>query len=279
MFGPEKDTSSAQMEWCKELEGRGEWSDAASEYDALVREWPFSAEAPLAQKRLADIKLEHLGETEEAITEYRYLLDFYPADCNYAEVAEILYKACELWRDEGKMFVFFRFDNTVDVRVAYEALVLRAPGAKFAPDALLTIASLREDEGRLEEAVEVYGNLRNLHPASKAASTALTREAAARMAILRSKGYNRSRVVDTLDFLTRATAEPGENAAQLRSYRDELRRHLEEEDWKAACFYDSPTRTRRSAISALERFVAEHPASQYAAQARARIAEIEKGAK
>lgn len=281
MYGPEKDNPSEQMAYCKELESQGDWSDAADEYDALVRQWPYSSEAPKAQERFADILLEHLDSTERAIKEYRYLLDFYPSKCDYARIAELLYKACEMWRAEGKRFVFFRFANSVDVRLAYEALIVRAPGASFAPTAMLTIASLREEDDDFENAIAVYGNLRNAHPASKEALDAVFREADARMKLLERKAYNRSRTLDVLSFLRQAIvmAAKDERAEKLRRYYQELNTRIEEEDWKAAVFYDSPTRTKKSAINALQKFIVDHPASSYAEKARERLRELKEVSK
>ncbi len=281
IYGPEKNSPAEQMAYCKALEAEGDWSDAADEYDALVRKWPYSPEAPVAQERFADILLEHLDSTERAIKEYRYLLDFYPSKCDYAKIAEHLYKACEMWRAEGKRFVFFRFANTVDVRLAYEALVVRAPGASFAPKAMLTIASLREEDEDLENAISVYGNLRNAHHTSKEALEAIFREADARMKLLERKAYNRSRTLDVLAFLRQAvdTASNDERTEKLRQYYQELNTKLEDEDWKSTLFYDSPTRTKKSAINALQKFIVEHPGSSYAEKARERLKELQEVSK
>lgn len=275
IFGPKMDSAAEQMAWCRSLEGERRFSKAIGEYDALVREWPFSPEAPEAQRRMADLLLD-AGELEDAIAEYRYLLDFYRSQCDYSGVARLLFKCCEMWRDEGKRFIFFRFANTIDVRRAYEALVLRAPGETFAPAAMLVIAGLREDEDRLDEAVAVYGNLRNIHPGSEAAHEAVFREAAARIRLLEKKGYNVSRCRDTVSFLRQAVELNAADArvGELREMLEKAKAVYEEECWKAARFYDSPTRTKRSAYSALEGFVEEHPASPHVAEAKARMAEL-----
>lgn len=281
IYGPEKQTAAEQMAYCKQLESEGDWDDAADEYDALVRNWPYSPEAPLAQKRYADILLEHLDSTERAIKEYRYLLDFYPSKCDYTQITELLYKACQMWRAEGKMFIFFRFANSVDVRLAYEALVVRAPGASFAPAAMLTIASLRKDDQDLESAIEVYGNLRNSYPNSSEALDAVYLEADARMMLLERKTYNRSRMLDVIAFLKQSIEahSSDKRTENLRNYYEELNARLEDEDWKAASFYDSPTRTKKSAINALMKFIAEHPASSHAEKARLRLKELQEGLK
>ena len=52
-----------------------------------------------------------------------------------------------------------------------------------------------------------------------------------------------------------------------------------EEEWRATKFYDSPTRTRRSAVSAYEKYLAENPDSVHTEEAKARLAELKEGSK
>ena len=261
--GPKKDTAAEQLAYAASLEAEESWKDAKKAYDALVREWPTSPEAPKAQKAIADICLGKLLDSEAAFAEYRYLLDFYSAQCNYDEIVELMY-------------------NTVDVRRAYEAVVLRAPGASFAPKAMLTIASLREDEDKQETAATVYENLRSMYPDSPEAATALYREAKARMVVLRRCEYNRERVRDTIGFLSFAIEtgrlEPGQ-LEEVSGFRAEARALLEEEAYNAAKFYDSRTRTKRSAVSAYQRFLDEYPTSDRAPEVRRRLFELQEEGK
>ena len=280
--GPKKDTAAEQFKYAASLEAEESWKAAKKAYDALVREWPTSPEAPKAQKAIADICLGKLLDSEAAFAEYRYLLDFYSAQCNYDEIVELMYKTAELMRDEGKTVLFFRFDNTVDVRRAYEAVVLRAPGAKFAPQAMLTIASLREDEDKQDTAATVYENLRSMYPNSSEAAVALYREAKARMVVLRRCEYNRERVRETIGFFTYAIESgklSSEEAGEVAQLRAEARALLEDEAYKAAKFYDSRTRTRRSAMSAYQRFLDEYPTSDRAPEVRRRLFELQEEGK
>ena len=48
--GPKRDTAAEQFAYAAELEGAEEWRAARKAYDALVRNWPASPEAPKAQK-------------------------------------------------------------------------------------------------------------------------------------------------------------------------------------------------------------------------------------
>ena len=273
--GPKKDGAAEQFAYCRELMEEESYSKAAKHLDALVREWPTAGEAPQAQLLLAEIQLEKLDDLDEAFAEYRYLLDFYSLQCDYNAIADKLYQVAQKMREEGKTVLFFRFRNTVDVRRAFECCVLRAPGAAWAPDAMLTVADLREEEGKFTEAVKVYENLRNLHPESAQAKRALYREAKTRMTVLREHEYNRSRSRDTIAFLKLAETGCEEQfAAEVSRWLAEARAVLERESYLAAKFYDSKTRTARSAINAYEGFLAEFPDGVYAGEVKRRLDEL-----
>ena len=275
ILGPKCDNAADQFAYCQELVREERWSKACRELDALVRNWPTAPEAWRAQQQMAEIRLTKLDDAEEAFTDYRYLLDFYSLQCDYKAVADKLYQIAGILKLEGKEVMFVRFANTVDVRRAYEMCILRAPGAAWVPDAMLIVAGLREDEGKYKEAVEVYENLRNLYSGSEEAKTAVFREAGARNIILKDHAYNRARTQDTIDFMKMALrACRPEDAPAIQAYLDEALGLIEDEAYRGAKFYDSSTRTRRSAINAYERFLDEYPRSARAEEVRARIAEL-----
>ena len=275
ILGPKRDNAADQYAYCQELVKEESWSKACRELDALVRNWPTAPEAWKAQRQMADIRLEKLGDTEDAFADYRYLLDFYSSQCDYAATADRLHDVAGVMKLEGKEIMFVRFANTVDVRRAYETCVLRAPGAPWVPDAMLVIAALREEEGKYTEAIKVYENLRNLYPESGEAKSAVVREAAVRMIVLNDYGYNRARARDTVDFMKMAllSCRP-DDVAVIQGHLDAAQGLLEEEAYHGACFYDSSTRTRRSAINAYEQFLRDYPQSEHADEIRARIEEL-----
>lgn len=277
--GPKMDNAVDQLAYCVSLIKDRKFDKAAKELDALVRDWPVTEEAIKAQKALADIYLKYTFDYEKAVKEYVYLLDFYSFDHDYKLSAKRAYEAAECMREEGKTIIFFRFANTVDVRRSYEAIVLRSPGADFVPEALLTIAQLREDDEQYELALSVYENLRNLHPETLQAKEAIAREARVRMKLLEMYEYNRARQRDTIDFLKQQISNP----ALSQEVRDEIISFLnksselnEHEAYLAARFYDKPSRTRRSAINAYESFLRKYPASKYAGEVLDRLHELER---
>lgn len=277
--GPKMSNAVDQLAYCVSLLKERAYDKAAKELDALVRDWPVTEEAIKAQKALADIYLKYTFEYEKAVKEYVYLLDFYSFDHDYKLSAKRAYEAAERMREEGKTIVFFRFANTVDVRRSYEAIVLRSPGADFIPDALLTIAGLREDDEQYELALSVYENLRNLHPNTPQAKEAIQREARVRMKLLEMYGYNRARQNDTIDFLKLQLTNPEisqEVREEIIAFLNRSSELNEREAFLAAKFYDKPSRTRRSAINAYEAFLRKYPASKYAGEALDRLHELER---
>jgi len=273
--GPNRENATEQLAYCRELMAEENWSKAVKHLDALVREWPTAPEAPVAQQLLAEVCRDRLLDFEEAHRAYMYLLDFYSLQCDYAKVSDLMYAAAGLMRQEGKTIVFFRFDNTVDVRRAYEACVLRAPGAAWAPQAMLTIGELREDEGKFLEAIKVYENLVNIHGDTPEAKVAILRQANVRMIVLREHGYNRERGRDTIDFLRLALKTCDvKDVEQIREFLNEAQALLEEETYRAACFYDSKTRTVRSALQAYESFLRDYPDSVHAEDVKGRIEKL-----
>lgn len=273
--GPKCGNAADQFAYAQSLETEERWSKAAKAYDALVREWPTAEEAPKAQLRMAELLFEKIGDSVEAFAEYRYLVDFYSFRCDYNAAVDRMYEIAGRMREEGKTVLFVPFRNTVEVRKAYESCVLRAPGAKWAPAALLTIGILRVEEDKPDEAVKVYENLRNLHYGTDEAKVAVLREAAVRKDILDERGYNRERCLDTIRFFEMSLREvEGEDTVELRKMLADLRAYVDEEDYRAASFYDSRMRTPRSAINAYERYLTEHPESVHAEQVRARLNEL-----
>ena len=65
-----------------------------------------------------------------------------------------------------------------------------------------------------------------------------------------------------------------DDAAVIQEYLDAAQGLLEDEAYRSACFYDSTTRTKRSAINAYEQFLADYPQSEHAEEVKARIEEL-----
>ena len=266
-------TAALQLEFAQKLATEEDYKGAAKAYDALVREWPASPEAPIAQFRLAYTLEANLQEYADAFEEYSYLLDFYPRSCPYAKIVAEQYKIVNLMHDTRRMFLGMSFTGNRQLRQGYEQVVRRAPGADYVPEAMLKIADLREQDIDYEEAVKVYSTLRNRYAGTIEARKALYLEAKARMWLVRRLAYNLPRCKDTEGYLKAAVRKDPSHpdVEEMRGWLKELREYLAKDAWTRAKFYDSRQRTRHAAVASYEKFLSEYPDSSHADEARARI--------
>jgi len=271
-----RDTPAEQLAYCQELEAAEDFKTAAKQYDALVREWPASREAPRAQLRYAQLLAQKLDDYEEAFQQYEYLLNFYSRDCAYLEIVEYEYKLVNLMIDNVKSLFGFSFLSNRQVRQHYESIVRRAPGASYVPEAILKIAALREKDDQYEDAVKVYAMLGAKYPLTPERRLAVYREAKARMWLCRRLAYNKARCLDTVNYLRLAIeANPDlPELEELKVWLEELLKYSEEEVWRDTKFYDSKQRTPHAAIEAYERFLSDYPKSVHADEARKRMKEL-----
>ena len=267
------DTPAEQMAYAQQMEAEGSLRAARRGYDALVREWPASPEAPKAQLALAMLLAKKYMDYDDAFEELEYMLDFYPRECDYLELVNYEYQLVNMMIREKKTFLGMSFTSTRVCRQHYESVVRRAPGASYVPETMLKIADLREQEDQYEEAVQVYATLSNKFPQTPEARAATYLEATARMGLCRRLSYNRPRCKDTLNYLDMAMkrAPDLDQIDELKTWRSELSQHLSEDAYAQAKFYDTKQRTRHAALTAWERFLKEYPDSPHAEEARARI--------
>ena len=271
-------TSAEQYALAQEHEAAGSLRKARRACDALVREWPASAEAPRAQLRLVKIYARE-QDYDSALEELEYLLDFYPGEVPYLDLVEYLYQLTNLMVKEKKTMFGLSFTPDRVVRQHYESVVRRAPRASYVPEAMLKIADLREQNNEYEEAVQVYNQLVMKFPKTTEAEIAIYLQAKARMWLCRRLAYNIPRCVDTQKYLKMMIADHPrhDRIDEMKKWLAELEKHLEADAYQRARFYDTKQRTPHAAAAAWERFLKDYPLSPHADEIRARIETLKKG--
>ena len=275
-LGVSRGTPAEQLAYAKEEEAAGNIRSARRACDALVREWPVSPEAPVAQLMLAMLWAEKEEDYAEAFTELNYLLDFYSREVNYLKLVEYQYKLANMMVKNRKTFWGMSFTSLRVLRQNYEMIVRRAPGADYVPQAMLQIADLREQDQQYEEAVEVYSTLVSKFPVTVEARKALYLGSKARMWLVRRHAYNQKRCQDTANHLKQVLrlAPDHENAEEMTGWLNEITEYLAEDAFARAKFYDTKQRSRHASATAYERFLKEYPQSKHAEEARARMREL-----
>ncbi len=273
-----RNSADAQLAYAREEASMKSWRSALRGYDALVREWPSSKEAPIAQYEFAMLLSTQEKDYEESFKEFEYLLDFYSSECDYLKIVEYQYQLTNLILKERDPFLGLSFTSLRMVRQNYESIVRRAPRANYVPEAMLKIAKLREDESQHEEAIQVYMTLINKFPLSNEAKVAMHRQAAARMWLCRRLAYNIPRCKDTVNYLKLVIQRYPDldGIEDIKTWLGEVNKYLEEDAYKQAKFYDSKQRTTHATLTAWEQFLTDYPESSYSDEVKARIAEIKK---
>ena len=274
----DRTTPAEQYALAQEYEAAGALRKARRACDALVREWPASAEAPRAQLRLVKIYVRE-KDYDDALEELEYLLDFYPGEVPYLDLVEYLYQLTNLMVKEQKTMFGFSFVSSRIVRQHYESVVRRAPRAAYVPETMLKIADIREQDDQHEEAVQVYNQLIMKFPKTAEAEIAVYLQAKARMWLCRRLAYNIPRCVDTQKYLKMMIADHPrhDRIDEMKKWLAELEKHLEADAYQRARFYDSKQRTPHAAAAAWERFLKDYPLSPHADEIRARIEALKKG--
>ena len=279
-YSVSRETAANQLEYALGLETNGFGRAAIKAYEALVREWPAAPESAEAQRRLAGVYTKN-RDFEQAFDEYEYLLDYYPGLVNWELVAKLEYGiAVEMITEERRILGIIRAQSWGQLRRRLERAVRRSPSADWVPDALISIARLREKEYSLEEAVLVYDDVISRFPGSKQALQAVYHACRCRRELVASRAYNESRRRAAFDAISRAVADFPDHpqAAEMKGWKEELEGKLEEEAWGNARFYDTRQRTAHAAVSAYESFLRSYPDSSHRAEAEARIEAIKGGA-
>lgn len=271
-----RDTPAEQLAYAKEQREAGSRRAARRACDALVRQWPAAKEAVEAQMLLAQIYETDYQDYNSAFEEYEYLLNFYSSDVDYLALNEHLYKLVNLMIKEKSSFLGLTFTSAIEMRQHYETIVRRAPGAPYAPEAMLRIAALREERQQIEESIAVYGSIEAKFPGTSEARTAIYRNARNRMDLTRRHAYNLARCTDTANYLRKIIRQtPDLNEIdQIKEWLMELNGYLGEDAYERAKFYDSHRRTTHAAIASWEQFLKEHPDSRHAEEIKQRITEL-----
>ena len=273
-----KDTPTAQLSYAMDLERQNKLAKAARAYRALVGKWPTSREAIKAQHTLAQVE-EQLGHYAKAFDEYQYLLVHYAGNCPYEEILDRQFRLANHLLHGHKSMFGFKINLTEEIRERFELIVCNAPRSPRAPEVMLIIGSLREEQKELVEAIAVYDGILNRFPASKEANEAAYLSARCRHTLTVKQPENEARCRDSIAFI-KALLERRPNhpcKEELTAWQKEQQELLIEQNYRKALFYDSRQRSLDAAKNAYRRFLTEFGDSKYGPAVRKRLAELESG--
>ena len=275
---PRETTAAAQMARAKALEAEGSLGAARKAYNALVKTWGTSPEAPEAQFRVAVLH-ETQRHFEEAFCEYQYYLEHYARTApvpgvTYEIVLGAQFSVANHLRT--RLGHGIASPSTELVASMFRRLVKNAPDWRRADECVFNEALSYELGDIPAKAVPVYERLVAKFPDSGLVLDALYRAGFCRYRLaLKTPNDERTaaHALDTLRRATRAGADHPEAERAFEAIKD-LSARLTQGAYERAEFYDRIRHDPAAAILAYGQFLEEHPGAPQAEKVRARIVEL-----
>jgi TolA-binding protein len=263
---PAATAAAAQLARAAAAERAGELRSATGAYDALVRQWPESAEAAAAQLGVARL-LERRRKYARAFDEYLYLLHYYADRLPVEGALQRMFAIANHYRGKG---------SDGRARVMFEQVARLAPQWSRTPAAWLQVGLLQQEAGDTIEAAATFERLVGDYPGSAEAGEAATQAAFCRVRLARRYANDEAIGARALAALSAALRDHPDHPAHARlqqEFDDLLTRRMEQQ-FATSAFYDSPRHPPSAAIAAYTEFLRRFPDAPQAAQARGRLAAL-----
>jgi len=151
----------------------GDTEKAITVYRFVARSYPKSSEAPKAQFRLAK-QLRQKGDFEAAFKEYQNLLQKYPQTPDFESAVSEQIEIANAFL-KGKRVKFLGIPMVPSMERAeemYTSILKTAPYSKHAPITQFNLALAMEKQGKAQEAIAAYQKLIDKYPNSPACDDA-----------------------------------------------------------------------------------------------------------
>jgi len=275
---PKKQSPGEQIEYANSLRDAGRYSDARSQYLALVHTWGNSTQAPIAQLEYARL-LEKNRDYLSAFDEYEYLIQNYAGGFSYAEVIESEFRIANCVMTSNSKFLGL-ISNSAGLEKAlplFEKIVVNGPMWQGTAQAQFNIGWINEQLKIYDLAIAAYETVQQTYPASKLAADAAflhgrclfvlarenSREERASQ-LARAQLQKFIRVYPKHEFVTEASG-----------YMTELINRLAGISYERALFYDKDGKRQQSALIAYMDYLNKFPDSDKADSVRKRIDELQ----
>lgn len=165
--------TAEQLAAADALADSGETEKAVSTYRYIARNYPSSKEAPTAQYKLAK-QLHEKGDFEAAFKEYQNLLIKYPQAPNFEEsVANEIAIANEFLKGRKVKFLGLKLVPSMEkAEEMYAAILKVSPYSKHAAVTQFNLGLALEKQGKVQEAVAAYQKVLDKYPNSGACASA-----------------------------------------------------------------------------------------------------------
>lgn len=269
-----------QLAVAQEAYDKGDFGLALKAARRVVKAWPLSDYAPKAQF-LIGLSREARKQDHKAFQEYQKVLKNYPNVENYESITERQFEIADrflagqwfkLW---GYVPFFPSMDKTAKM---FETMVETGPYSEMAPQAQLKIGHAREKQKDFPKAAEAYETAADrYHDRKKVAADAMFLAGSTYLKQAKSSEYDQNiagRAIATFsDFI--ALHPDDERVEEARVAIQELRTEQARGSFQIARFYEKKHQWQ-GALVYYNEVLLKDPESEYAAEAKDRIATIKR---
>ncbi|MBI3616419.1 MAG: outer membrane protein assembly factor BamD [Candidatus Omnitrophica bacterium] len=272
-----KDTPRAQMDWAVGFFETKEYARAMKEFVRLVKTYPRSELAPEAQY-LTGVSYEMMDRPAEAFGAYKKLVEIYPFSARFKDATEREFAIGELFFSGKRLRLigpvsFPSLDKAIEV---YEHIVSQAPYGDYGAQAQFRLGECYRKQKRFEEASRAFQKVLDEYPNSLFAEQAKYNVAFCAYQMSLKPSYDQSATDEAINWYetfisthpeSELIPEAKESLAHLKGFKAQGLS-------QTAHFYEIQGK-KESALFYYRQILKEYPDSTEAAQAVAKIAELE----
>ncbi|MEM6909977.1 MAG: outer membrane protein assembly factor BamD [Verrucomicrobiota bacterium] len=242
----------AELREASEAETRGKTGKAIDRYEDLVKDFPLTKTAGLAQFRAAQLR-EKEGDWNKAFKGYQNFLDTYRGSTKFNEAIEGQFRiAQEAFQGEAQPgFLGFGGIQPSKAVEWFDQIVRNAPQSEIAPQALMAKAEILEERKEFRESLAAYQMVVDRYPNSEEARVAQLKMGNSLMDTTKKEGARNPANLDLAresyeDFLINFPDD--ERVAEARKQLGELDQAQARKNLQIGDFYRKKGQLRAAAI-------------------------------
>jgi len=273
-----KDTPEDQIAYARKFYEAKNLKDALREFKKLLKYYPLSKEAPVAQYYAGRI-MEDLDNPYEAFKAYQKVIDTYPYTELVDDVIEREYKIADAFFSGKKIKIVGKWqipakDKAIEI---FKAVADNSPYGKYADLAKYKAGLCYKDIQDYNSAILMFKDLIDRYPSSSIIDKARFQLAECSKLLAVKPAYDQTPTnlarKEFEDFLKKHP--DSEMAADAKQVVDKLKSREAEHAYETGKFYEE-RRAPQSAVIYYNDIVQNYPNTEWAKKAQERLNELEK---
>lgn len=267
--------ATALLMSAREAQNDGKSGRAKSQYDAIVKQYPFTVAASEAAYASALITRAN-SDVNDSFDAFQKFIDGYRSSARFNDALQQQYELAEEARGGRKQRALLVLPVKMggeDLIKLYQQIIKNAPFGKLAPLSQFSIAEIYQDLGEKSKSVLAYQTVVDNYPNTKQASEAQFRIGSISN-VAASRSQDKSNLVATRDALTTymTTNPKGDRAGEAEVILQQVNAAEATQSLAVGKFYQRIGKTKAAAIYFNEAL--KYGSPEASNEARERLAEL-----